>query len=159
MKFQVFYALFPRKGTISPHPLTAYHTFECPIHSISSMLDLGIQIGIEVGRRVDLTSFRVSKVSCSREPIRFHINQVRHGLRTPCAGPLDFEEALKMLQERFVSSEKPWTATHFYEMEPIRAEQAPASQAAIGRYPHPDWCLCDECAADRLAFCGLEDER
>ena len=23
--------------------------------------------------------------------------------------------------------------------------------------PHPDYCLCDECARDRFAFCGYED--
>jgi hypothetical protein len=159
MRLEVFYALFPRNNASRLHPLTAYHTFECPIHlpSVHSTLDLGIQVGIEISRRVDLTSFRISNVYCSRESIRYHINQVNHGIRTPYAGPLDFDEALKVLQELFTSSEKPWTATHFYEMQPVRSEHVPNPQATVLQYPHPDWCLCDECARDRLAFCGFED--
>lgn len=30
-------------------------------------------------------------------------------------------------------------------------------QVEIPDEPHPDYCLCDECARDRFAYCGYED--
>lgn len=119
MRLHVFYALVTRNNAISLHPVTAYHTFECAVDTLRP-LDTGIQVGIEIARRVDLISFRIANAACSRELLRYQINQVQHGIRTSYAGPCDFDEALQTLQELFISRNQLWTAMQYYEMQPER---------------------------------------
>jgi hypothetical protein len=122
MRYEIFYALVDRNGVISPNPYTAYHVFECEVDSMDSLLDRGIRIGLEVARRVDLTSFRVNQVYCSREPISYRVNRVRHGLKTPCYEPLDFDEALEVIQEQLTPNRERWSSMDRYEMEPLASE-------------------------------------
>ena len=122
MHYEVFFALVEREGAIPPNPYTAYHTFGCDLDSTGSLLELGVRVGLEVAKRVDLTSFRVNQVCCSREPLSYRVNRVRHGEKTPCYEPLDFGEALEVIQEQLTPNRRTWSSADRYEMEPLEPE-------------------------------------
>ena len=55
----------------------------------------------------------------------------------------DIRKQLEYIREQF-------TLLQAGELKPMPMEGDPFM-------PHPDACLCNQCAEDRLAFCGRED--
>lgn len=107
-------------GLLVPNPFSAYHEFTCEIDSKILPLQQGIQIGIEVAKRVDLTSFRVRRVHCLPHTSRRTYQVIRSNktTSTPAYMNLTFDEAIEIVREQLTRNGQRWASAYQYEIAP-----------------------------------------